>query len=172
MPELIIFYIENTIPGLLYITSGFFIYLHYYGIYNFLFLKSIDGYLPYIFLVLLALASVIGFSCQKILENIIYLFSKKYKYNAKDDIKKANFQNELLKKRLNHFYLILVLLRHLIIGTFFLFISIAIWLHGADKSDQIARISFILVPILIILGIVYVLHRRTFVQFSEEINNI
>ena len=171
MPELIIFYIENTIPGLIYITSGFFIYLYYYRIYDLSFLNGVDNYLPYIFIILLAVASIIGFSCQKILQNFIYLIFEDFKYDAKEEIRFTDLPNDI-RKRKNHFYVILVLIRHLVIGTFILWYSITKWLFGANKLEQISQITFILIPILILFCIVYALHRKTFKQIKEGINNI
>ena len=94
-----------------------------------------------------------------------------FKYDAKEEIRFTDLPNDI-RKRKNHFYVILVLIRHLVIGTFILWYSITKWLFGANKLEQISQITFILIPILILFCIVYALHRKTFKQIKEGINNI
>jgi len=169
MSETIIFYIENTIPGILYISASFFFYLSFIGVYELSWIEKISKYLPYIFIGILAISSIIGYSFQKIMEKIIYKIIPRHEYDPQKEIQIFKLENDQIKKRLHHFYVVLVLFRHLVVGTSLLLVSLVIWLYGAKNFDVLLNTTIIFLLLITLFTITYILHRRTFIRLKEKI---
>ena len=162
MPENLTFWIENTVVGFLYTLSAIFFIFHIYGIYDIsLLLYNFKEYLPYIFIFVIVFCSVVGYSAQKILQFFIYTVKPKFKYEPQEEIRIAKNYPESLQKRYKYFYIVLVLFRHLIIGTILNWITILLWV---DKYKLLISILFI--SLISILITTYFLHRQTFNEFK------
>ena len=167
------FWVEHTISGALYMIAGlFFILFLFNGASSNLFCNLKD-YAPYYFVGFITLSSIIGYSAQKILECFIGLICHKNRYDASKDIKMElnDKYTDSLRKRYHNFYIVLVLYRHLIIGTILNWISLSCWFSRNNLCGNIIPLSIICFVFCMLFVITYYLHRRTYIQFKEALNN-
>ena len=168
MSEDVTFWAKNTVVGFIYTISGIFFIFCIYGIYNLSWLENLKNYFPYIFILAVVFCSIIGYSSQIILQYIIVLFKPKFKYDPK--IEKAtieNLQDERLYKKYQFLYIVLVLFRHLIIGTFLLGVSIFLWLFLSGSYELMWAVNVVFPILFITFIITYRLHRKTFIVFRD-----
>ena len=165
MSEDLSFWVENTVVGFLYILVAIFFI---FGIYDYdvsdleYLFNSIKDYLSYLFILSIGFCSIIGYSAQKILEIIICKIFPKYKYDVEKEKKIIQNFPDALQKRYSNFYTVLLLFRHLIVGTFLNWIAILFWLKNYELPISI--FSIILISVFITT---YLLHRKTFNQFKK-----
>ena len=171
MPKDFKIWIELTIPGFLYLLVGFFLVLFSMNKKDFDFLPDQDmkDYLPYISIIIIVLSSIIGYTAYKVSERIVYCFRKK-KYDAINEIKFMLNVPEHLQTRRNDLYIVLVFYRLLIPGTFLLGCVSGIWLLCSEKLQYLWPIIFISVIFVLLFIITYILHRKTYKDFSEGLN--
>jgi len=170
MSENLSIWIQNTVAGFLYTIAGLFFFLCLYGINDLMFLDNLKDYLAFIIIGVIAFSSIVGFSAQKILEHIIYLIKPKFKYNADEEIKLINY-SESLQKRHHNLYAVLVLYRHLILGSIIIWISLLCWLNSSGNVEYWYPVSLISIFLIAIFIITYFLHRKSFIAFKKVIPN-
>jgi hypothetical protein len=170
MSEDMSLWVQHTVSGFLYIVSGFFLALRCFGIYDFNFLQCARDYLPYLFLGVIALSSIIGYSAQNILEFLIRLIFPKFKYNAIDEVNLTQKLIEPLQKRRHNYYVVLILFRHLVVGTLFLWASLLLWLCSGNINYS-CPVSIICLSFTGVFTITYLLHRQSFKEYELAIKN-
>lgn len=163
-------WIELTIPGFLYLLTGFFIFLIYYNINDLKFLQNAKDYLPYISIIIIVLSSVVGHTAYKVLEHLIYLLRPKFKFNVTYDFNLSIKVPEKLKNRMAEYYVVLVFFRHLIVGTFSFGCALVIWLGCTNNSQYQYPIILISVVFIFFFVLSYVLHRNRFKAIKVSID--
>ena len=158
MSEDLTLWVRNSISGFLYVVSAFFLILTSWRIHDLSFLQdlSVTPYLPYISLGVFALSTIVGYSAQIILENIIWLICPRFKSNAHQ----RDNNDQELQRRLRTEYSILVLYRHLILGSILLWGSLLIWLAGHNSQDSAGKVSLLCSSLLVLSIITYMFQRR------------
>jgi len=162
-------WVELTIPGFLYILSGFFSYLLVFNINDLESPKSLKDYSPFLSIFIIILSSIVGYSAYKLLERLVYLVRPKYNYNAKAEIKYMQKVPLELRTRYNDFYLILVFFRHLIIGTFLTGSTLILWLRCSNNLQYQNNVILIFIIFITLFIITYNFQKKTFKDFKEEL---
>jgi len=132
--------ISYLIPGLIYLTAVFFLFLFFLKKYDLFFFKSLLDYAPYIAIILLFLSYIVGDFCQIFLDRIVNLINdnsdirlKMIKY-ARDH---KSISIEQSYESITYTFNKLVMIRHFIVSIFFLDVCLFLWFFmGINKSRK------------------------------------
>ena len=168
MSESIKFWIEHTVSGCIYTTSIIFLMLSFN---NDLFNNLPKELLPYLFIFFIAFSSIIGYSAQLIFSNIIHLILKEFKYNSKREFAIIQNNPSHIINIYYKVYIVLILFRHLILGTTILWGSLYIWLGSIKKTEYRCILSLISISLILLFIIVYILQRNGFNELKKIVKN-
>jgi hypothetical protein len=162
-------WIELTIPGFLYLLTGFFLFLLCFNINDLKFLQNTRDYLPYISIIIIVLSSIVGHTAYKVLQHLIYFVRPKFKYNATNNVKLIRKVPEIFQTPLSESYIVFVFFRHLIIGTFSVGCVLVIWLGCSNNTQYQYPIILICVIFIFLFILSYIFQRKTHKAFKEAI---
>lgn len=127
------------VPGLIYLVVAFFLILIAIGKFDLTFIKSMNNYLTFIFILILIFSYILGLSCQIVLEKIIWLIHDSSEKTFDNIIKHLDNQgkpySDLEIFSLSVSYSKLLMFRHLVISFFLLFIALSVWLNNYESKN-------------------------------------
>lgn len=141
------------IPGFVYLSASFFIFLYFAKIYEIKINTGIKEYLPYIAILLIFISYVIGHCFNLALERILFWICPNIKNAAITLYENKHITNHQIES-IKDGYASLVMIRHLIISTIALGISFIIWIRktALSKFKSFAIFTVILLEAIFILA--------------------
>jgi hypothetical protein len=161
-------WIQVTIPGVLYVATGFVVFLCFQGKYDLDFPRSIGTYLPYIAVAAAFLSYVVGFSAHLIMHKIISWLWPSTKATAAQ-LTALWLLPPPVQHEYGTIYSNLVMFRLLVAGFTLLEISLFFWVPKSSLADPHAAIYYVCPFFFVLFSFAYCIWRNIYIGYGDDL---
>jgi hypothetical protein len=162
-------WVEITVAGFPFLATAYFIFLFIFGIYDLEHVKPALENLPYTAVLVTVLSYVFGLAAHVVSQRAYEIVTPD-KYDAEKDIEFGAWSSDYTQRHASYMYSTLVLFRLLTFGTFFLGITLTLWIRCTEWKEQCCAVALTCLLLMLLFGIAWRSHRPPYKKFRDAAN--